>query len=252
MSEKLPAYRRVLAELRDLILSGQLAEGDRLPTVREISERYGVPTGTASQAVSQLQAEGFVVKRHGSGAFVRRFQTIPRSSPSRLSRARWSAGGEIQQVDTGQRSRSVDVVIGEVDAPEWVAEPLGLAAGQRVIYRSRRFIVDERPVQLATSYFAVEVARGTAIMHTDTGPGGVYARLAEQGCAPATFTEYLRARMPLPDESDKLELPGGTPVVEITRHAIDGGGRCVEVNRMILDGSVYLLDYTFPADSPTS
>jgi GntR family transcriptional regulator len=84
-------------------------------------------------------------------------------------------------------------------------------------------------------------------MHTDVGPGGIYARLAEGGHGPATFTEYLRARMPLPEETERLELPEGTPVVEVTRHAFDDSSRCVEVNRMILDGSAYLLDYTFTA-----
>jgi len=77
--------------------------------------------------------------------------------------------------------------------------------------------------------------------------GGIYARLAELGHAPATFTEYLRARMPHPDETDRLDLPDGTPIIEITRHAHTETGDCIEVNRMILDGTAYLLDYTFPA-----
>jgi GntR family transcriptional regulator len=57
----------------------------------------------------------------------------------------------------------------------------------------------------------------------------------------------LLARMPRPDESGLLDLPGGTPVIEITRHAYADDGRCVEVNRMVLDGAAYLLDYSFPA-----
>jgi GntR family transcriptional regulator len=36
-------------------------------------------------------------------------------------------------------------------------------------------------------------------------------------------------------------------VVEITRHAFQEDGRCVEVNRMILDGTAYILDYAFDA-----
>lgn len=185
--------------------------------------------------------------QHGVGAFVRRFRPISRSSPSRLARQRWGTGDMIQAADTGERPRTVDVEVGEVESPDWVADGLGIAAGTPVVYRSRRFLVDDRPVQLATSYLPVELARGTAIMHTDTGPGGIYARLAESGHAPATFTEYLRARMPLPAETKRLDLPEGTPVIEITRHALTEEGRCVEVNRMVLDATAYLLDYTFPA-----
>jgi GntR family transcriptional regulator len=122
-----------------------------------------------------------------------------------------------------------------------------LEAGSPVATRSRRFLVEDRPVQLATSYLPVDLARGTAIMHTDTGPGGIYARLGELGHAPATFTEFLRARMPVPAEVGRLELPDGTPVIEITRHAYTRAGRCVEVARMVLDATAYLLDYTFDA-----
>jgi len=104
-------------------------------------------------------------------------------------------------------------------------------------------------VQLATSYLPPDLARGTAIMHTNPGPGGIYARLADAGHSPQTFTEYVRGRMPVPDERKRLELPDGTPVLEITRHAYDQNGRCVEVNRMILDATAYVIDYTFPAQA---
>lgn len=230
-----------------MIESGELREGDRLPSVRVIAGQHGVPLGTASRAIVELQAEGLVIAKHGSGVYVRQFRSIRRSSPSRLARDRWGTGGAIQDADTGDRPRVVDVETVEEPAPEWVAEPLGIEPGSPVAVRSRRFLVEDRPVQLATSYLPVDIARGTAIMHTDTGPGGTYARLAELGYAPATFTEFLRARMPTPAETARLSLPDGTPVLQITRHAYTDTGRCVEVTRMILDGTAYVLDYTFPA-----
>jgi GntR family transcriptional regulator len=89
-------------------------------------------------------------------------------------RERWEQGRAIQEADTGPRPNTVDVEIGEVPAPPWVAEPLGVAPATMVVYRTRRFIVDDRYVQLAKSYLPTDVAGGTAIMHTDTGPGGMY------------------------------------------------------------------------------
>jgi GntR family transcriptional regulator len=242
-----PAYRRVVDALRAQVLAGELVEGARLPSVREITQRYGVTTGTAARAIAELRAEGLVITRHGAGVYVRRFRAIRRSSPARLSREVWGTGTPIPDTDTGDRPRAVDVEVGETPAPGWAATGLGIDPGTPVIYRSRRFLVDDRPVQLATSYLPAELVRGSRITYTDTGPGGIYARLAELGYAPATFTEYLRARMPHPDETDRLDLPDGTPVIEITRHARTDVGVCVEVNRMILDGTAYLLDYTFPA-----
>lgn len=67
--QKTPAYRRVLEDLRDLILTGKLREGDRIPSAREITARYGVPSETAARAIAELRAEGLIITRHGTGAF---------------------------------------------------------------------------------------------------------------------------------------------------------------------------------------
>jgi GntR family transcriptional regulator len=53
--------------------------------------------------------------------------------------------------------------------------------------------------------------------------------------------------MPDPAQVERLRLPDGTPVVEITRYTFQDDGRCVEVNRMTLDATAYVLDYSFRA-----
>lgn len=244
---KVPGYLKFADELRAEILSGQLAEGERLPALTQLAAQYGVPKGVAERAVAQLRSEGLVVARQGSGTFVRRYAKIPRISPGRLARAHWAAGHAIQDHDTAPRPRTVDVMIGEEPAPDWAAEMLGVKPGALVVFRSRRFLVDERLVQLSTSYLPVELARGTAIMHTDSGPGGIYARLEEKGFGPTRFSETLVARAPRPDEVERLDLPRRSAIVfEITRTAW-AGDRPVEVNRMVLDAEVYALTYNFPA-----
>jgi GntR family transcriptional regulator len=172
---------------------------------------------------------------------VRSFQRIVRSFPHRL--AVWREGEAIQDADTGKRARMVEVTVGEVPASESVASSLGVAHGDPVLRRSRRFAVEQRPVQLADSFYLVDMVRATPIVYTDTGPGGVYARLAEIGHEPIRFTERLYARMPYPAERTALELPGGTPVIAIVRTAFDAEDRCVEVTEMIIDASAYELEY---------
>src|SRR5690242_5899235 len=53
------------------ILSRELAPGQRLPSTRELSRRFGIHANTASAAYRQLESEGWVETRHGSGVFVR-------------------------------------------------------------------------------------------------------------------------------------------------------------------------------------
>ncbi|WDG31406.1 UTRA domain-containing protein [Streptomyces sp. CA-278952] len=80
-----------------------------------------------------------------------------------------------------------------------------------------------------------------------SGPGGIYARLAELGHGPVHFREEIRSRKPLPEEAAKLRLPAGTPVMLICRTAFAEGGRVVEVNEMVLDAAGYVLEYDFDA-----
>jgi integrase len=64
-----PAYRQIADTLAEMIRSGQLRVGERLPSVREMSEG-GVPTASARHALALLTEEGLVTTRQGSGAFV--------------------------------------------------------------------------------------------------------------------------------------------------------------------------------------
>jgi GntR family transcriptional regulator len=53
------------------ILCHELAPGQRLPSTRDLSRRFGIHANTASAAYRQLESEGWVELRHGSGVFVR-------------------------------------------------------------------------------------------------------------------------------------------------------------------------------------
>jgi GntR family transcriptional regulator len=243
-----PAYRDIAEAIRADITAQRLVEGDQLPTVRELAARFAAPTGTVARALDLLRAEGVIVSKHGRGLYVRTFSRILRSSPKRLERQHWEAGNAIQDADTGGRMRVVHVEVGEAPASESVAGALGIQLGAAVLMRARRFAVDDRVVQTATSYLPLDVvAVAPAIAYTGPGPGGIYARMTDAGVGPASFKEHVVCRMPTPGEVSELDLPGGTPVITITRYAYTAADRCVEVNVMLLDASAYELEYNFTA-----
>jgi GntR family transcriptional regulator len=102
-------------------------------------------------------------------------------------------------------------------------------------------------VLLSSSYLPAQLVNGSPILRPDPGPGGIYARLADLGQAPAHFREDVLSRMPMPTEGQDLEMVPGTPVFLITRIAYTAQGRAVEVNEMVLDASAYVLEYAFDA-----
>jgi GntR family transcriptional regulator len=67
-----PAYQRVAHDLRHAIATGTYQPGDQLPTLAELTTRYGIAVMTARDAIRQLVAEGLVISRQGKGAYVLR------------------------------------------------------------------------------------------------------------------------------------------------------------------------------------
>ena len=239
-------YVLIAEDLRAAIRDGRYGPGDRLPGENALMEQYDVARMTARQALDVLKSEGLAVARRGSGTVVREFQPLRRHGIQRLSREQWGAGRSVWDADLNGRTLSVDrVQVSQDDVPRHLAAVLELAEGDRVVVRSRRFVLEGKPVLSATSYLPSDIAAGTPIEETDTGPGGIYARLKDLGHAPVHFREEIRSRMPMPDEAEELELTSGTPVLLICRTAYTAEGRPVEVNEMTLDASAYVLEYDF-------
>jgi GntR family transcriptional repressor for pyruvate dehydrogenase complex len=64
------ASERLLEDLRERILGGEIERGARLPTEKELAEAYGVGGATVREAVRGLATARLVEVRHGSGAYV--------------------------------------------------------------------------------------------------------------------------------------------------------------------------------------
>jgi DNA-binding transcriptional MocR family regulator len=68
--DDVPLYQRLAAQIERAITSGALRAGDRLPSVRQISQQQGVSVSTALQALRHLENHGAVQARPKSGYFV--------------------------------------------------------------------------------------------------------------------------------------------------------------------------------------
>lgn len=243
-----PKYRAIADALKAAINSGDFSDGDQLPGVRELMVRYNAAKMTVSQALDALKAEGHIESRPGVGNFVRApFAPILRHGIQRLAKERWGSGASIWSTDE-TRDLVVDQLrVEEVTAPQHIADALELGQNETACLRSRRFVVAGRPVLISHSFLPHAAVEGSAITQPDTGPGGTYARLAELGHTPVRFREELRVRKPSAAEANRLELPDGERVIQLVRTAWTRERRAIEVNEMVLDASVYVLDYEFDA-----
>jgi DNA-binding transcriptional regulator YhcF (GntR family) len=69
-NSEIPIKDQLIAQVRVAVAAGDLKEGDRLPSTREIARRFAVHPNTVSAAYRGLARGGDVVKRDGSGVFV--------------------------------------------------------------------------------------------------------------------------------------------------------------------------------------
>lgn len=245
-----PPYRQIADMLRAAIESHQLGTGERLPSESELIEHFGVARMTVRQAVQELRSEGLVVSEHGRGVFVRPTPPIRRLASDRFARkhrAEGKAAFSVEAEKSGYSPRVDKIVIRRENPNSIVAERLRISTTTEVVVRSRRYLADERPVETAVSYIPVAFAEDTPIEQPDTGPGGIYARLEENGHTLARFTEEVGARMPTPEERRALDIGPGVPVLTVLRTAYDTNDIAVEVCDTVKVAPAYLLEYEFSA-----
>lgn len=79
-----PIYQQIAAQLRRLVMSGRLAAGEELPSVREVAGHHAINPMTVSRAYSQLEAEGVLERRRGKGMVVAESRRRPLSDERRM------------------------------------------------------------------------------------------------------------------------------------------------------------------------
>jgi len=73
-----PFYRQVIDQVTELVQSGTLSPGERLPSVRELARQLLVSLITVRRAYADLESAGLIVRKQGQGTFVA--QVVPREA----------------------------------------------------------------------------------------------------------------------------------------------------------------------------
>ena len=60
----------IVKQLEDLLLQGQFLAGERLPSERELAERFAVSRPSLREAIQKLEAKGLVYRKQGGGTYV--------------------------------------------------------------------------------------------------------------------------------------------------------------------------------------
>lgn len=242
-------YRKLAAEIRDAITSGEYPAGYRLPTIAEIAAERSMGQATVAAAIQLLAAEGVVHAAPVTGI------VVLDQRPVRITLNRYAEvlqpGGQLgpwetacQQAGIPGRMALIEVepaVAAEADVASLLDLPIGK---HRITRRSRHAMLGdpERVAQLQTASYPARLVKGTPLVRSEKITGGVYGALAAAGIHPATTAETVRARPASDDEAAELRIRGGT-VLTIERVTRDAAGRPVELLQIVADPARTTLVY---------
>jgi GntR family transcriptional regulator len=129
VSQQVPLYYQLASVLRDQILTGRFAEGDRIPTEADLVETYGVSRITVRQSLASLEQEGLVRREVGRGTYV---------TGHRPFRGHQRVEGSLDDLISIVQSTSVQLLdLRVVPASREDADILGLGTGDPVTQCTR-------------------------------------------------------------------------------------------------------------------
>lgn len=138
-------WRQIADDLQAEIAEGQSEAGQKLPTEKELADRYAVNRHTVRRAIAALANDGYVTAERGRGTFVaKRMITYPITEQTRFS-----AIVSSQDLQPGGRMISSEVVQAEGD----IAEKLGVKEDTPLLRLEMLRVAEARPVTYSVSWF---------------------------------------------------------------------------------------------------
>jgi GntR family transcriptional regulator len=196
------SLRHSLAEeLRARILAGEWQPGERIPSEPELARLSTVSRSSMRAAITVLEEDGFVSRRHGSGTYVSHRPALP----SDLGR---NFGVSALIANSGMKPGSAEETSGAVPAPPEVAEALDVPVGATVSTLRRVRTADGRRVVDVTDWCRVEHIAPEEL--TEIAAGSIYAALADRGLAVDHGVATLEPRNADGELARRLAVPRGT------------------------------------------
>jgi GntR family transcriptional regulator len=176
-------------------------------TQEEIARELGVTPGRISQ----------MKKATGKAPKVLVQRALPADPVVRGSKSLFLAEAELQ----GIKAERTMLYVGPEPASDHVAACLRVEPGEPVLARRKLQFANGIPVRLPTSYFRLDVADGTALMHPEFVLPTLQTAIESLGYRFGHAEETLTARPPTEYEASKLDLEPGEWVVQVLRASYD-------------------------------
>jgi DNA-binding GntR family transcriptional regulator len=213
LDRPVPLYMQVVRQLRAQIAAGELRDGDRLPSQRQMMARWHISMQTASKVIGAMKTERLAVPSIGRDTIV-----APGAAARIAAAAHGTAHAPAASLPAAPGAAVTAVTAGKAAAPGPVAEILGIPAGRRALRRTETREDDGKAASLTIAWYPPDVAdRAPRLAGSQALPAGTLAYIAEAtGTRAARADEECAAAPADHDTAAALGISPGSPVL-ITR-----------------------------------
>lgn len=199
-----PVFQQIADDFKKQINDGQLTDGHRLPSERELAESYRVSRMTVRHAIEKLVEDGFVQKRAGAGTFV-----VPKPVGENLI-GLTSFSQLMKQQGRKPGSKILGYIVEEPTKNQ--AKKLNLPYGEEVVIIDRIRTADDLPIAYEEAIIPARYMKG--INKNDINKS-LYEALSKNGLnlETASFKQEFYARKSPKAIADILQMKNGDPVL---------------------------------------
>ena len=224
-ASNLPLYQQLQRALREAIDRGLLGTDDALPPERDLAIEFGVSRITVRKAIDGLVSEGLLMRRQGSGTFVRGRVEKNFSLLTSFSEDMRARGRNPHSVWIRRSSGTV--------TPE-EALTLRSSPGTPVFRFHRLRFADDAPMAIE---YATVVA--SCLPSVDAVETSLYEALERTGNRPVRALQRLRAVLLTREQAELLRANAGDAGLLVERVGFLPDGRAIEFSQSYYRGDTY-------------
>jgi GntR family transcriptional regulator len=197
----IPLYYQLQEKIKDLIDTGILQEGDRLPSEREMAGYFQINRRTVSNAIDNLVADGLLLKKRGTGIFV---------APKKIiSKVNWLRSFHDEASMGGKKAQFKIIKIEIITPPASVCQYLNIQGPEKKVYNLQRLgYLNQEPVLIQKSFIPEWLVPGldekltdnVSLFHLFEEDYGLKLTSGKESLEATTLRQY---------EADLLEVPQG-------------------------------------------
>lgn len=217
-------YEEIAEDIRSGILSGKYNPNEQLPLEKEMCEYYGVSRITIKKAVDELVIQGLVIKRRGSGTFVK---AVGGADVQELSMAKQFEGFSESNKDKNVYSKVVKFEV--IHPSEEIATKLKITCDDFVYYIIRTRYADDEPYVFEYTYMPIGLIPG---IKNDILMSSIYNYIEEKlKLKIKSAHRVIRAMLPNEQEQEWLRIESNFPILEVEQVGFLDNGQPFEYSK---------------------